>query len=66
MKEFTIAIEETVVQEFRVMAESAEDAIELTEKQYKNGELILESGEVQFRQMAVVSLCEEATEWIEI
>ncbi len=65
MKEFTIAVEETLVQEFKVMADSTEDAINITEKKYKDGELVLESGEVQFRHMAVLSPCEEEIEWIE-
>ncbi len=65
MKEFTVVIEETVVQEFNVMANSAEDAVMLAEKKYKDREFVLESGEVQFRQMSVASPSGELTEWIE-
>ena len=65
MKEFTIAIEEMAVQEFTVIADNAEDAMELAEKKYKNGEFTLESGEGQFKQIAVIDPCEEMTKWIE-
>ena len=49
MKKFTIAIEETVVQEF--------------EEKYNKGEFVLAPGEVQFRQMA--SIGDDPTEWKE-
>lgn len=65
MKEFTISIEELIVQEFKVMADNVEKAMETAEKNYRNGKFVLESGEVQFKQMAVVNPCEEVTEWIE-
>ena len=55
MKEFTIAIEEMTVQEFKVIADSEEEAIELAEKKYKDGEFVLESGEVHFKQMTVLN-----------
>ena len=47
------------------MANSAEDAVMLAEKKYKDREFVLESGEVQFRQMSVASPSGELTEWIE-
>ncbi len=65
MKEFTITIEELVAQKFKVIADSVNEAIELAEKKYKDGVFVLESGEVQFKQMAVVDPCEETIEWIE-
>ena len=61
MKEFTIAIEEMTVQEFKVIADSEEEAIELAEKKYKDGEFVLESGEVHFKQMTVLNTCKEMT-----
>lgn len=63
MKKFIIAIEETVVQEFEVMAEDSIEALEIAEQKYRKGELVLEPGEVQFRQMASVG--NEPTEWME-
>ena len=63
MKKFIIAIEETVVQEFEVMAEDSIEALEIAEQKYRKGELVLEPGEVQFRQMASVG--DEPTEWRE-
>ena len=62
---FIVAIEETVVENFEITAESAEKAMEIAEKQYKNGDIVLTSGEVQFRQMAVLAPKEEATKWRE-
>ncbi len=64
-KRFTIAIEETCVEEFEVMAESQEEAIEIAEKRYRNGDIVLEPGEVRFRQMAIVAPSEVSTEWVE-
>ena len=63
MKKFIIAIEETVVQEFEVMAGDSIEALEIAEKKYHKGEFVLEPGEVQFRQMASVG--DEQTEWME-
>lgn len=53
MKKFEITIEEMYVQSFDIMADSVFEAIELAEKMYKKGELVLEKGEVQHKQMAV-------------
>ncbi len=63
MKKFIIAIEETVVQEFEVMADNSIEALEIAEQKYRKGEFVLEPGEVQFRQMASVG--DEPTEWME-
>lgn len=64
-KKFVIAIEETVVQEFKIIADTAEKAMEIAEKQYKDGNLLLSPGEVQFKQMAIVKPENEATDWCE-
>lgn len=63
MKKFIIAIEETLVQEFEVIADTAENAMEIVEEQYNNGTLVLSPGEAQFKQMAIVKPEDEATEW---
>ena len=65
MKKFTIAIEETVVQEFEIEANSTEEAWDIAERKYRSGEIVLEPGEVQWRQMAIVNPSNEATEWKE-
>ena len=63
MKKFTIAIEETVVQEFEVWAEDCFEALGIAEEKYNKGEFVLAPREVQFRQMASVE--DESTEWME-
>ena len=65
LQKFVVAIEETVVQEFEIVAETAEKAMEIAESRYKEGTLVLSAGEVQFRQMAIVKPKKEATEWCE-
>ena len=63
MKKFIIAIEETVVQEFEVMAEDSIEALEIAEQKYRKGEFVLEPCTPQFRQMASVG--DDPTEWME-
>lgn len=65
METFTIAIEETVVEEFKVKANNVGEALKIAEYKYRNKEFILCPGEVQFRQMAVLNSSKEVTEWVE-
>ena len=65
MKKFIIVIEETVVEEFEVTAESAEKAMAIAEQKYKSSEFELAPGEVQYKQMRIVNPENEVTEWIE-
>ena len=65
MRKFKIVIEETVVEEFEVVAANAEDAMRYAKEKYKSGEIVLSLGEVQFKQMAIVSPRTESTEWCE-
>lgn len=44
MKKFNVTIEERVSQDFVIQADSQEEAEELARKLYKNGDLVLESG----------------------
>ena len=60
---FIVAIEETIAQEFEIIAESADDAMRIAKEQYEQGIIVLESGEVQSRQMAIVKPENEATQW---
>lgn len=55
MTKFTVAIEETVVQEFEIEAESQTDALNRAKELYSAGELVVGPGEVQSKQMAVLS-----------
>ncbi|MBQ9801066.1 MAG: hypothetical protein IJO40_14175 [Thermoguttaceae bacterium] len=64
-KKFTVAIEEIVVDEFVIEAESAEEALEIARAKYKSGEIVLCPGEVQSKMMAVAQPDDEATEWVE-
>lgn len=64
MGKFKVAIEETVVDEFTVEADSESEALEIARQKYRKGEFVLEPGEVQYKQMAVVSE-KENHEWHE-
>lgn len=65
MKNYVIAIEETVVQNFEVEANSQEEALRKVETSYKNGYYVLESGEVQAKKMSVLNSDNESDKWIE-
>lgn len=63
MKKYTIAIEETVVKEFEVYAKDSEEVMKIAERKYRNGEFILDPGEIQFAQMCILKPASEVTEW---
>ena len=63
MNKYTIAIEETVVGEFEITAENETEALKIAEDKYKHGDIVLCSGEVQFKQIAVVPLSCDIMEW---
>ena len=65
MKTYIVAIEETVVEEFEVKANDFSEALDIASKKYKEGEFVLSPGELQFKQMAIVSPSDELTEWSE-
>lgn len=62
---YTITIEETVAKDFEVEADSADEAYEMAEQKYKDGEFVLDPGECQFKQIAITSPSNESTEWTE-
>ena len=62
---YTITIEETVAKDFEIEVSSADEAYEMAEQKYKSGEFVLDSGECQFRQIAITKPNNEATEWRE-
>lgn len=53
MKKYVIAIEEVVVQNFEIEADSQEEALNKLETGYKNGIYVLEPGEVQSKMSIV-------------
>ena len=53
MKKYQIVIEETVVDDFTVEADSPQEAQSIAEQMYKSGEFVIEDGEVQTRRIAV-------------
>lgn len=63
LKKFTVAVEETIVQEFEVIASDSKEAINIAADKYHSGEFVLSPGEVQFKQIAVVKPEEDMTEW---
>ena len=65
MTKYTIAIEETVVEEFEIEANDFGEALDIAAEKYHKGEIVLCPGEVQFKQMAVVKPDSESTEWSE-
>lgn len=65
MKKFVITIEETISQDFEVIAESSEAAMKIATDKYRKGKFVLRPGEVHFKQMAITKPNNEATEWCE-
>ena len=53
MKKYQIIIEETIVDDFTVEADSPDEARSIAEWKYKSGEFVIEDGEVQTRRIAV-------------
>lgn len=65
MKKYIITIEETVVQNFEIFAENEDEAYEIAKEKYRKGEIVLEPGELQYKQMAINTSNDEISEWIE-
>ena len=62
---YTITIEEAVTKDFKIEASSTDDAYKMAEQKYKSGELILDPGECQFRQITITKPSDERNEWRE-
>lgn len=61
-----VTIEETISETFVIDVPEEEDAVEKGIEKYKKGELVLESGEVQGRQIMAESLDGSySTNWVE-
>lgn len=65
MKKYVIVIEEIVSKKFLVEAKDAEEAMEIAEEKYENGEFVLDPGNLVAKQMAITEPDDEATEWCE-
>ena len=53
MKKYQIIIEETIVDDFTVEADSPQEAQSIAEQMYHDGRIVLENGEVQTKRIAV-------------
>lgn len=63
MQIYKIGIEEIVSAVFEVEAEDSEQALEIAKEKYRSGEFVLEPGELQSKNIAVLE--PESTEWKE-
>lgn len=61
---FKVTIEETISETFEVEATSIEEAMQIAEEKYNNGEFVLELGNLTCKQMMAEG-DNETTEWIE-
>ena len=50
---YKVTIEETIVQDFEVEANSREEAYEIARKKYRDNEFVLESSECNYQQMSI-------------
>lgn len=65
MKTYVICIQETISDEFSIVAENEKRALEIAKEKYMAGKIVLEPGYVNSTEMAIISPEEMATEWIE-
>lgn len=70
MAEFCVAIEETIVQNFLVEAETPQEAVQKLSKSYKNCETVVDQGELCKSQIRCLygpkQTDDEETDWEEI
>ena len=59
-----VIIEERISQEFEVEAENIEEAMEIAEEKYYDGEFVIDNGNVTCREM-MADDGEEQTDWTE-
>ena len=60
---YTVTIEETVIKDFEVEADSMENAIEAAIINYKSGEFVLDPGEVIHKQIRAFYHTQKGSEW---
>ena len=61
MTKYKVMIEEIISQEFEIEAENIDEASVLAERKYKNGEFVLDNG-----NLIGISFCVENGGWISI
>lgn len=54
MKTFKILVEETVSEEFEILAQNEDEALKIAGQKYKTGELVLTPGELIGTEISVV------------
>lgn len=64
MRKYRVVIEETVSEEFKIEATSEDDAVSKAIQEYKAGNLVVGSDNVECRQISVVGKDGELTDWI--
>lgn len=64
-EKYKIVIEETISKEFEVEAEDAEGALQTAQDKYNSGEFVIDTCNVNSRQMAVMEPDNEQTEFKE-
>lgn len=66
MEKFIVTIEEMVSDDFEVLAENYEEAEKIAVEKYKNGEFVLEPGNLVAKQMKIHNITDDVrTDWIE-
>ncbi len=65
IKKYTITIEETMSNDFKVFAESMEQAEAVAVEKYNSGEFMLAPGNLTHKQLQVRGDTETDTNWIE-
>lgn len=63
METFTVIVEETVCSEFLVEAENEDEAWLLARRRYRDGEYVLEPGELTGARLCVVDASGNAEAW---
>ncbi len=65
MKKYTITIEETISEDFEIIAESTEQARAIAIEKYNSGEFVLVPGNLIHKQMQISVDTVISTDWIE-
>ena len=64
MRKFYVVIEETISETFEIEAISEEDAVSKAIQEYKAGNFVVSSDNVEHKQISVVDKDGELTNWI--
>ncbi len=62
---FIVTIEETITQNFTVVADTEEETKKIAEDKYRKGDFVLSSAEVQLKQMTIFNPKKETSDWNE-